>query len=79
MFRWFVRLFLIVDTSLILFYVQGAPENVLARCTKFRTSDGGSVDLTDTMRKQILAKVNEYGTGKLVILNNTLSDPFSFK
>jgi Ca2+ transporting ATPase len=44
-------------------FVKGAPERVLERCTSYRVGTE-TKKLTDAMRKKILAKTNEYGTGK---------------
>lgn len=45
-------------------FVKGAPEKVLERCTKVRLNNGTTADLDAKMRAEIMARVNEYGTGR---------------
>lgn len=50
-------------------FVKGAPESILDRCKYVRINGEKRVDLTDTMKQQILDLVREYGTGEPYMYN----------
>ncbi|XP_065830834.1 sarcoplasmic/endoplasmic reticulum calcium ATPase 2-like isoform X2 [Oscarella lobularis] len=45
-------------------FVKGAPESILDRCTRVRLSGSETVELTDQVRKNVMALVAQYATGE---------------
>jgi len=48
----------------IVYFLQGAPESILERCTAVRVNGTDKVNMTEEIKEQIMEVIHRYGTGK---------------